>query len=809
MATYSFTKNTKGFTVIRDGIVRSFSGHSTNLYETKNGVAVSIDTNPVTRYDIYLSGSPVDTVTVDGNTFSGNKSDLRLLLQNDILFNDATGEGGDGSGSLTPEEAAKVAAIETTGSGDLFLANDGEYKAPPAGGVQILYATVSAMKAVRPTNGTVAITSGYHTSGDGGGAKYVFNSTSSATQDNGSVHTPTTGTGNGRWLLIVNENLGGINVRQFGAKGDGVTDDGAAILALFNYNKTVSQQIISTPNSRWAKGFSINFGYGKFLCSQTLPLVNGTHIIGGNGYANEDGNLCTVQYTGNTDLFTYSSYSGQWNPVDTVYDIDMRGIGFFGKPDLSTNFISPSSTKGSGIWTMYNSKIQHCGFRQFKKIDMFGIVLHFQWNYMNYMPKGALLLGGSDATISDCVVGGGSYVHNGVTYQADDKFTKLVHLNSFGNSRMDRMYITGSFGTPSPIPVYIENSFSSQFTDNWYDYSDGPNLQIRYSNNLVFRGGNLQGSNRNNPTTNYYGEHECAIFIGNSTKISIDKMIFREIPKSGDANFTADQVTVRTWASSDIVISDYIEARLNPADAGSSIHAFSLDAENGSSNVTSYALGKGIVPTGGSTGQVLSKSSASDRDVTWATPSAGNSISPTVSALNFMGVPFKSITVGFDVGDFSDSTNISDNEMLLMPLNISTSATITGIRIPIATSGVYVASDFNGVALYTLSNGVYTRVAISANLPNLWKTSANTTAIAPFTSPYVASAGIYYVGLCYNQSSQTTQPQMFGRYAPAFKALGISNGLWFYGVSYTNTASSSISGGTYNNNDAAVLIGAY
>ena len=83
-----------------------------------------------------------------------------------------------------------------------------------------------------------AQTSGYYAAGDGGGNRFYWDGTSGATDNGGTVIKPTFVSGAGRWLAI---DAYTINVRQFGAKGNGSTDGTTAIQAAINaaYGKTL------------------------------------------------------------------------------------------------------------------------------------------------------------------------------------------------------------------------------------------------------------------------------------------------------------------------------------------------------------------------------------------------------------------------------------------------------------------------------------------------------------------------------------------------------------------------------------------
>jgi hypothetical protein len=98
-------------------------------------------------------------------------------------------------------------------------------------------------------------------------------------------------------------------------------------------------------------------------------------------------------------------------------------------------------------------------------------------------------------------------------------------------------------------------------------------------------------------------------------------------------------------------------------------------------------------------------------------------------------------------------------------------ATISGVYFISADNGAFNQDNFNGVALYTYSEGVITQVAISANDSTIWETAASSLITIPFVSAYTnAQPGLYYIGYLYNAESSTTIPELYAIHSGTYVA---------------------------------------
>lgn len=114
----------------------------------------------------------------------------------------------------------------------------------------------------------------------------------------------------------------------------------------------------------------------------------------------------------------------------------------------------------------------------------------------------------------------------------------------------------------------------------------------------------------------------------------------------------------------------------------------------------------------------------------------------------------------YSINQLTTSTNLADGGIRFSAIYIPVDSTITGVIWWQALQGVYTADNYNGVGLYAYNSGTgtLTLVASSTNDGNTWKGTTNSWQTKAFSSPYSASAGLYYVAALFNASATTTAP---------------------------------------------------
>jgi len=204
--------------------------------------------------------------------------------------------------------------------------------------------TIAALKAVivsnsATPNGTQVYVTGYYAAGDGGQGYFVYNSASVAADNGGTIIQPTAGVG--RWLRVVTTN--DINVRWFGAKGDGITNDTTSI------QSSVSVAVA-------AGGAGVYIPRGRYL-TNTITLGSNVNLFGeGIGSTVLVQNSITGASYGTlfADSGSASTYVENLSISEITIDGQVASAGF----EEHTHLVSLSGVRNAAI-----RRVEFLGFR--------------------------------------------------------------------------------------------------------------------------------------------------------------------------------------------------------------------------------------------------------------------------------------------------------------------------------------------------------------------------------------------------------------------------------------------------------------
>lgn len=123
--------------------------------------------------------------------------------------------------------------------------------------------TIADLKALAVGQFSSVQVLGYYAAGDGGGDVFRWNESSSAADNGGTVIIPDSAPGTGRWERVYQS----IDVKKFGARGDGVTDDTTKIQSALDFANA-------------SGGFRIGVPGGTYLCTSAINIYKKTHLVG-------------------------------------------------------------------------------------------------------------------------------------------------------------------------------------------------------------------------------------------------------------------------------------------------------------------------------------------------------------------------------------------------------------------------------------------------------------------------------------------------------------------------------------------------
>ena len=240
------TTNPPKIGAYRNALVYYEADHTSWMYST-DGIPTKL-TNGLTDYN-----EAVNLPQINGHTLIGNQSSSDLGLQGKLT-------AGNGIELYGTEIGAKI-------GGGLEFGNDGEIDIADIEQYAHFFDNVAEMQAADLSNGEFAVTAGYYAANDGGGANYkIINS--SETADGGSIIALSNGL---KAQLIVENDT--VNIKQFGAKGNGTTDDSTAIDNALAFNDNNPLTIVFNGDETYLVS-----GYHYFKSNTTLDL-NGSKIL--------------------------------------------------------------------------------------------------------------------------------------------------------------------------------------------------------------------------------------------------------------------------------------------------------------------------------------------------------------------------------------------------------------------------------------------------------------------------------------------------------------------------------------------------
>lgn len=222
---------------------------------------------------------------------------------------------------------------------------------------------ISSISALKTTAGSDSLSFchvlGYHTKADGGGGGVFWDPSSTEPEDGGTIF-QVSGIVTGRWKrLLINST---INIRWFGAKGDGLHDDAPFIRSSINYLRKVGGGILDFPLATYYLN-SVENPLPYESASPIIRIPNIPVILNCNGCTFKAGNklhkLCFIQTTFGASspfkLLGKPNFEGTGNDGGSNYAL-IDGIVLNGSSNGILDVGVINKTKRHGIYIMCNAR---------------------------------------------------------------------------------------------------------------------------------------------------------------------------------------------------------------------------------------------------------------------------------------------------------------------------------------------------------------------------------------------------------------------------------------------------------------------
>lgn len=391
--------------------------------------------------------------------------------------------------------------------------------------------TVQNIAALRNVTGVgisnyqTIIVDGYTTAGDGGGGTFWWNSTSTVADDGGTIIAPT-GVGTGRWYRLYS---GVINVKWFGAKGDGTTDDAAAV------NSAMS----SLPSA----GGRIYFPSATYLLASTITFLGLRDItFEGDGALSGGATTATI---------ITSSASSQALLYDSCTGIKLKDIYF--EQTNSVPIIITANTSHSPS----NLVFERCQFEANSATASLELIYCQELTFLS------CIFGGTSTHSISGPTNGTEYCNSAVFIGCSFNGNTSSHVANVGsgwifsgcvfeaNNSGIGDGISGNNSTPAGYGLVIDACWFGDVT-----VTGGTQINLAYINGVSITGNLISG----NSSVTTYG-----ITLSNCVGISIKGNYFNELTTaisitSGTSSYDVDSNSFNSCTTDILFLSPTISA---------------------------------------------------------------------------------------------------------------------------------------------------------------------------------------------------------------------------------------------------------